>query len=149
MAKTSEEYAHQEWLGYVQPVGLVVSIPAMLHAQCQVNRNIMDQHAEFLRCLVRDKHDEPIGQIADLATFTQKVLGWEAADCVAFDPSDAHQALEVVLPQYQETLRPTHVVPTFKAQEDDKLQNPPPVVQRPDSPRVRSNPAGTATAIKK
>ena len=82
MAKTSEEYAHLEWLGYVQPVGLVVSIPAMLQVQCQVNRNIMGQHAQFLGCLVRDKQSEPIGQLADLTTLTQKVLEWEAADLV-------------------------------------------------------------------
>ena len=28
MAQDPEYRAHQEWLGYVQPVGLVVSIPA-------------------------------------------------------------------------------------------------------------------------
>ena len=33
MAKDPEQLAHQEWLGYVQPVGLVVSIPALLAAQ--------------------------------------------------------------------------------------------------------------------
>lgn len=41
MPKSPEELAHQEWLGYVQPVGLVVSIPAMLEAQCYVNKNIL------------------------------------------------------------------------------------------------------------
>ena len=38
MAKSPEEHAHLEWLGYVQPIGLVVSIPAMLEAQCYVNK---------------------------------------------------------------------------------------------------------------
>src|SRR6516164_8569382 len=33
MARDPETLAHQEWLGYVQPVGLVVSIPALLAAQ--------------------------------------------------------------------------------------------------------------------
>ncbi len=54
MAKSPEEYAHLEWLGYVQPVGLVVSIPAMLEAQCYVNKNIMGEHARFLSCLPGD-----------------------------------------------------------------------------------------------
>ena len=40
MARDPETIAHQEWLGYVQPVGLVVSIPALLAAQCHINRNI-------------------------------------------------------------------------------------------------------------
>ena len=44
MAKDPEQLAHQQWLGYVQPVGLVVSIPALLAAQAQVNRNIATEH---------------------------------------------------------------------------------------------------------
>ena len=32
---------HQLWLGYLQPVGLVVSPPALLAAQAYLNRNII------------------------------------------------------------------------------------------------------------
>ena len=64
MAKSAEELAHQEWIGYVQPVGLVVSIPAMLEAQCYVNKNIMAEHARFLSCLPRD-NDQVIPEIRD------------------------------------------------------------------------------------
>lgn len=114
MPKSPEELAHQEWLGYVQPVGLVVSIPAMLEAQCYVNKNIMAEHTRFLNCLPREKPDEPIPEIRDLAEFTQKVLDWEAEDLVEVPPRSAltgeMASLEVVLPQYHETLRPTHVV---------------------------------------
>ncbi len=81
MPKSPEELAHQEWLGYVQPVGLVVSTPAMLQAQCYVNKNIMVEHACLLSCLPRE-HDQPIREIRDLAEFTQEVLGWEAEDLV-------------------------------------------------------------------
>ena len=125
MAKSPEEYAHLEWLGYVQPVGLVVSVPAMLEAQCYVNKNIMGQHARFLSCLPRDKSDEVTPEIRDLPEFTQKVLGWEADDLkevpqrVALTGGMA--SLEVVLPQYHETLRPTHAVPVFRPEKD---QNP-------------------------
>ncbi len=48
MAKTPEMMAHQEWLGYVQPTGLVVSIPALLAAQAHINKNIAPDHREFL-----------------------------------------------------------------------------------------------------
>ena len=51
MAKDPEARAHQEWLGYVQPVGLVVSIPALMSAQAHVNRNIAADHQRFLGCL--------------------------------------------------------------------------------------------------
>jgi hypothetical protein len=55
MTKSAEELAHLEWLGYVQPVGLVVSVPAMLEAQCYVNKNIIAEHGRLLSCLPRAK----------------------------------------------------------------------------------------------
>jgi hypothetical protein len=117
MAKSPEELAHIEWLGYVQPVGLVVSIPAMLEAQCYVNKNIMAEHARFLNCLARDSTGNVQTEIRDLREFAQSVLGWESDDLISLPergrlPSE-HTDLEVVLPQYHETLRPTHVVPEF------------------------------------
>ena len=118
MPKSPEEYAHLEWLGYVQPLGLVVSIPAMLAAQCYVNKNIMGEHARFLSCLPRDKSDEVVPEIGDLPELTRKVLGWEEEDLVTIPQGVAmpeeYADLEVVLPQYHETLRPTHVVPRFQ-----------------------------------
>ena len=125
MAKSPEEYAHLEWLGYIQPVGLVVSIPAMLEAQCYVNKNIMDEHARFLSCLPRDNSNEAIPEVRDLTELTQKVFGWEAEDLLEIPRREAligdMASLEVVLPQYQETLRPTHAVPVFRP---EKGQNP-------------------------
>jgi hypothetical protein len=117
MAKSPEELAHIEWLGYVQPVGLVVSIPAMLEAQCYVNKNIMAEHAKFLNCLVRDSAGNLQSEIRDLREFVQAVLGWESNDLITLPskgplPSE-HSNLEVILPQYNETLRPTHIVPEF------------------------------------
>ncbi len=59
MARDPETLSHVEWLGYVQPVGLVVSIPALLAAQAHINRNITPDHQRFLDCLPRDAQDEP------------------------------------------------------------------------------------------
>ncbi len=123
MAKSPEELAHIEWLGYVQPVGLVVSIPAMLEAQCYVNKNIMAEHARFLNCLARDSAGNVQTEIRDLREFVQSVLGWESEDLISLPergrlPSE-HADLEVVLPQYHETLRPTHVVPEFNSNTDE------------------------------
>lgn len=123
MPKSPEELAHIEWLGYVQPVGLVVSIPAMLEAQCYVNKNIMAEHARFLNCLARDSAGNVQTEIRDLREFVQSVLGWESDDLISLPergrlPSE-HTDLEVVLPQYHETLRPTHVVPEFNSNTDE------------------------------
>ena len=51
MPRDPETIAHQEWIGYVQPVGLVVSIPALSSAQAYVNRNIAPQQQKLLACL--------------------------------------------------------------------------------------------------
>src|SRR5208282_4746545 len=111
MAKDPEQVAHQEWLGYVQPVGLVVSIPALLAAQAHINRNILPDHQRFLDCLPRDAHDELIPELRDFAEFTEQVLGWRAGDLQVVPPGDDRYAsIEVPLPEYGETLRPTHVV---------------------------------------
>jgi hypothetical protein len=121
MAKSPEESAHLEWLGYVQPVGLVVSVPAMLEAQCYVNKNIMAEHSRFLGSLPRDASDSTIPEIRDLSEFTQKVLDWDANDLTEIPERVALTGemapLEVVLPQYHETLRPTHAVPVFQPAE--------------------------------
>ena len=57
MAQDPEQLAHLEWLGYVQPVGLVVSITALLAAQAHINRHIAPDHQRFLACLPRDTRD--------------------------------------------------------------------------------------------
>src|SRR5438093_6785553 len=104
MAKDPEQLAHQEWLGYVQPVGLVVSTPALLAAQAYVNRNIVPDHQRFLSCLRRDKNEDVIPEIRDLAEFLQTALGWEANDLVCLPTneslSDELSPLEIVLPEY-------------------------------------------------
>lgn len=123
MPKSPEEYAHLEWLGYVQPVGLAVSVPAMLEAQCYINKNITGEHARFLDCLPRDKKDQIVPEITDFGAFAGKCLEWEAEDLIEVPQrvalSDEMSSLEVILPQYHETLRPTHAVPVFKPKEGE------------------------------
>ena len=55
MARDPETMAHLEWLGYVQPVGLVVSIPALLAAQAHVGRISPPDHQRFLACLPKEQ----------------------------------------------------------------------------------------------
>jgi hypothetical protein len=111
MARDPETLAHQEWLGFVQPVGLVVSIPALLQAQAHINKNIAPDHQRFLDCLPEDADADPV--IKDFPAFTQSVLGWETADLVGANGTAIPDSLEVTLPEYNETLRPTYAVPEF------------------------------------
>jgi hypothetical protein len=106
MAKDPELLAHQQWLGYLQPVGLVVSPPALLQAQAHVNVNVAAEHQRFLTHVRR----EPLIAVKDLRALLLDVFGWQAGDLVeASDPRAGR--LEVVLTDYHETLRPTFAVP--------------------------------------
>jgi hypothetical protein len=124
MPRDPEQLAHLEWLGYVQPVGLVVSIPALLAAQAQVNRNIGPEHGRFLAHLPRDKTDVIVPEIRDFGEFTRSVLGWERDDLTSVPTTgvvpEEFKSLEVVLPEYHETLRPTQVVREFEPRDGGK-----------------------------
>jgi hypothetical protein len=111
MARDPETLAHLEWLGYVQPVGLVVSIPALLAAQAYVNRNIATDHQRFLACLPKDKYGEFISEIRDFAGFVCSVFDWDKDDLL---DADTLTDLHITLPEYHETLRPTYAVPSFQ-----------------------------------
>ncbi len=119
MAKDPELSAHLEWLGYIQPVGLVVSPPALLQAQAHINRNVIPQHQRFLSCLPVGEDDEPVPQVNDFPGLVRNVLDWQHSDLIAFEDAQAAgidvSGLEVVLPEYNETLRPTWVVPEFQS----------------------------------
>jgi hypothetical protein len=54
MAYDPTALSHQEWIGYVQPVGVVVSTPALLEAGAAINRNSVPLHREFLAVLPQD-----------------------------------------------------------------------------------------------
>ncbi|MBI5764263.1 MAG: N-6 DNA methylase [Planctomycetes bacterium] len=112
MAQDPEILAHLEWLGFVQPVGLVVSIPALTQAQAYVNKNIIPDHQRFLACMPEDERADR--RITDFPTFTRTVLGWEAADLLGTpDGGPVPDSLEVALPEYGETLKPTYAVREF------------------------------------
>jgi hypothetical protein len=109
---TDSEYRaladHLEWIGYVQPVGLVVSAPALLDCQAYVDRNIFEQQQALLACL----SDDSLRRVTDFSHFTQCVLEWRETDLQKFDATNkAHQPLCVALPEYGQTLQPTFAVP--------------------------------------
>lgn len=115
MAKDPEILAHQEWLGYVQPVGLVVSIPALLGARAYINRNFGPDHRRFLQALPADKDGEPVPEIRDFPSFAKVFFGWTADDLYGSPGAPALPAsLDVALPEYNETLRPTYALRDFE-----------------------------------
>jgi hypothetical protein len=121
MPKDPELLAHLEWLGYLQPVGLVVSPPALLAAQAHVNKNIVPEHRRFLEWVkeVRLPEERELVQaISDFPGFVQNVFGWEAADLAGgLQAGPLPDTLEVTLPDYNESLRPTYAVKEFEPKE--------------------------------
>lgn len=60
MAYDPTAVSHQEWLGYVQPVGVVVSIPPLLEAGAAINRHFVPLHKDFLSVLLPESDGSPI-----------------------------------------------------------------------------------------
>ena len=105
---------HQEWLGYLQPVGLVVSPPALGAAQAFPNKNIIPDHTRFLNIVDAVRlpgQDDPVAAIGDLPRFCAEILGWSREELVGTEEGGPlPDSLEVTLPEYNETLRPTFAV---------------------------------------
>jgi hypothetical protein len=109
MATDPELLRHKEWLGFLQPVGLVVSPPALVKAQAIVNRNMVDLQQSLSSVISRDLQlvDDSRAWIFDFQMFVVDVLGWEPSDLIS---SDALRELEVALPDYGEILAPSYGV---------------------------------------
>ncbi|MBX5497307.1 MAG: class I SAM-dependent DNA methyltransferase, partial [Bryobacteraceae bacterium] len=115
MAKDPAILAHQEWLGYVQPVGLVVSIPALVEARAFLNRNFAPDHRRFLDALPADRDGEPVPEIPDFPRFACSVFGWTIEDLYGTPGApELPPTLEAPLPEYGETLRPTYALRDFQ-----------------------------------
>ena len=99
--------AHLEWLGFVRPMGLVVSAPALVRAGAILPRN----DAEGQRLLIDSLVDPPgpAGPvIADFHQFARTVLGWNFTPqgYAGINVSTIPPELQVPLRDYGETLAP-------------------------------------------
>ena len=118
MATDPEYRWHQEWLGFLQPEGLVVSPPALCAAQAHVNRNIAPtQH--ILIDLVRtekvsagsDRRRAEQAVIPEVRDLCVKFLGWQEADLIGAPGQNAiPESLHIGLAEYGETLKPDYAV---------------------------------------
>src|SRR3954463_11264597 len=115
MPNDPELIAHKQWIGFLQPVGLVVSPPALVAAQAFPAKNIIPDHNRFLEVveeITPDGEADPRPAISDFPRFATQVLGWESADLVGTVEDEAlPDTLEVTLTEYNETLRPSYAAP--------------------------------------
>jgi hypothetical protein len=117
MPKDPAILAHQEWLGYVQPTGLVVSIPALVDASAFLNRNYGPDHQRFLSALPQDADHEVVPEIPDFVQFARDVLNWDASLLNGSPDADPLPAeLEINLESYIETLRPKYALKNLEGE---------------------------------
>ncbi|MEM7579715.1 MAG: DNA methyltransferase [Cyanobacteria bacterium P01_A01_bin.80] len=117
MTNDIETWRHKEWLGLLQPVGLVVSPPALIKAQAVVNRGkAVELQTRLTEIVCYDPipnlDSKEVLWIKDFPAFTEQVLEWMPDDLVGGEEGNAlPQQLEVVLTDYGETLKPSYAVP--------------------------------------
>lgn len=106
--------AHQDWLGFLQPTGLLVSPQALVQNGVFADQNVVEQQDILIDLLTipeskeRKDRDPELGALRDIPSLLVELLGWEAADLVGRDamPPD----FEIALPEYGDRLAPTWVV---------------------------------------
>ena len=107
--------AHLEWLGFIQPNGLVVSAPALVKAGAILNRQDTEGQRRLVGCIrerVVDSARGPEPCIPDFREFAATILGWGFSSQGYAGTADAPipPELELPLPDYGETLRPDFAV---------------------------------------
>ena len=107
--------AHLEWLGFIQPNGLVVSAPALVKAGAILNRQDAEGQGRLAGCVdqravVPGPDPEPC--VRDFREFATVVLGWgfSPKGYAGTEEAPVPTDLAVVLPDYGETLRPDFAV---------------------------------------
>ncbi len=107
--------AHQEWISFVQPTGLVVSAPALVRAGAILDRGDAPGQQLLRACVeerVFDPQEGPVPWLPDFRAFAEQVLGWSFSPKGYAGTADSPlpPELEVPLPDYGETLRPDFAV---------------------------------------
>ena len=103
-------FAHQEWLGFVQPVGLVVAPTVMVDAQVVPDRNVSGRQRDFRELLEEDGNGATAcWRAPNLRRVFVDWLGWEDDDLV--NAVSHRETIEISLPELQVVLAPTWAVP--------------------------------------
>ncbi len=100
--------AHKDWIGLLQPVGLVVAPPALLTHGVVLNTNAREI-ADLQEHLAQHVDDGKPVAVRNLRAMLQSLLEWQDRDIVSVP--DLPEDLTRSLPEFGATLSPTHAVP--------------------------------------
>jgi hypothetical protein len=101
MTDDRELFVHKEWLGLIQPVGLVVTARSLARAEATPDR----ADGTKLQPILRELLDKD-GELSDFRDLMEQILEWDSQDLVA-----APEGVEYYLENYGETLKPSYAVP--------------------------------------
>ncbi len=115
---------HLEWLGFVQPTGLVFSAPALVRAGAILPRRDSEGQKRLIECIEErlfDPNEVPAPFIPDFRTFADKVLGWSFSPkgYAGTEECPIPDELQLYLPEYGETLRPDYAVRELEPREGE------------------------------
>ena len=118
--------AHLEWLGFIQPNGLVVSAPALVKAGAILNRQDAEGQALLAGCIEERTLSPARGSepcLRNFHDFASAVLGWgfSPRGYAGTEEAPVPDELTVPLPDYGETL-----CPDFAVRERDPRNGSPP-----------------------
>lgn len=108
MAYDAEIEEHKAWLGFLQPVGLVVAPHALKAKGAVLSRDTAELQAALQRVAPAGDDEKP--RFASFAGFAREVLGWPIDQLAGALGGPALPDIAVALPEYGETLRPTHAL---------------------------------------
>lgn len=101
--------AHQEWLGLIQPVGLVVAPSALVAAQVELDRSLSAKWLAY-DALLEDLDGEPT--LTDFATFAREFLEWQPSQFAGSPGGPPFPSeVSIALPELDARLEPTYAVP--------------------------------------
>ncbi len=119
---------HLEWLGFVQPTGLVVSATALVKAGAILPRRDIEGQQAFADCLEERRFDgdgdaDPEPFAADFEAFARGALGWRffPSGYAGTPESPIPDDLEVRLPGGDQVIRPDYAVRKGKDDSDFQL----------------------------
>lgn len=108
MAKVDPQVLrHKEWLGLLQPVGLVVAPVALVKGQAVPSKNVTEQQ----RTLIEVTGGSEVKPKLSFERFALEVLEWQPEDLVGAGDTEVPSDLDVALTEYREVLSPTFAVP--------------------------------------
>ena len=107
--------AHLEWLGFIQPTGLVVSATALARAGAVLDRRDAEGQRLLRGCVGERRFGrdaEPRPYLSDFRPFARDVLGWSFSPegYAGGDVRPIPAELEVPAPDAGETLQPDYAV---------------------------------------